>query len=150
MGLLTFRAAMTLRHYLSETNQHVYHWLSIYMQQNPIKGTGSWDEVSGEVFLRQLLSAPIDLAKWSISQDPMYDCVKGIHVDPKDIARRIMQIRAQLAKEWIEELQTIEEENLAIMRDGLVASFRVLDEEVTVAAGSSTDSDSEGGSKKDQ
>ena len=36
MGLLTDRAAKTLVYYLSETNQHLYHWLVNYIRNNPI------------------------------------------------------------------------------------------------------------------
>ena len=36
IGLLTERASRTLLYYLSETNQHVYHWLIIYIRENPI------------------------------------------------------------------------------------------------------------------
>ena len=36
IGLLTERAARTLLYYLSETNQHVYHWFIVYIRDNPI------------------------------------------------------------------------------------------------------------------
>jgi hypothetical protein len=36
IGLLTERAARTLLYYLSETNQHLYHWFTIYIRDNPI------------------------------------------------------------------------------------------------------------------
>ncbi len=36
IGLLTERASRTLLYYLSETNQHVYHWLIVYIRENPI------------------------------------------------------------------------------------------------------------------
>ena len=36
IGLLTERATRTLLYYLSETNQHVYHWLIVYIRDNPI------------------------------------------------------------------------------------------------------------------
>lgn len=36
IGLLTERAARTLLYYLSETNQHLYYWFSVYIRDNPI------------------------------------------------------------------------------------------------------------------
>ena len=36
IGLLTERATRTLLYYLTETNQHVYHWLIVYIRDNPI------------------------------------------------------------------------------------------------------------------
>ncbi len=60
------RAAKTLLVYLQETNPTVYHWLFVYLKQYPIPTTGTWDEVSGEVFLRRMLQSPLETAKFNL------------------------------------------------------------------------------------
>jgi hypothetical protein len=92
IGLLTERAARTLLYYLSETNLNVYHWFLCYLKENPIPRVrlcmlgrssdvrsacgwqperlcglqnGHWDDVSGESFLRKLLSQTIEEAKFN-------------------------------------------------------------------------------------
>ena len=55
---------------------------------------GSWDDVSGETFLRKLLALPISEARWTLAgRDEMFECTKAIGVDPRNIAQRIMDIR---------------------------------------------------------
>lgn len=86
---------------------------------------GNWDDVSGETFLRNLLLMPIEGTSWGsrIGMDPMYDSTKPIGVNPRDLAVRIMEIRSQIAKEWIEELKSVSEENNLLMRETLLSSF---------------------------
>eukprot|EP00884_Botryococcus_braunii_P000401 jgi/Botrbrau1/10361/Bobra.0321s0035.1 len=123
IGLVTERAARTLCYYLSETNLNVYHWLMRFMDENPIPKQGRWDDVSGETFLRTLLSMPVSSAKFETGRDEMYDCTVPIGVDPRNIAQRIMDIRTQIAKEMTSDLKNIGEENAALMRETLQISF---------------------------
>lgn len=53
----------------------------------------------------------------------MYDCTGGLLVNPRDVAQRIMEIRTQIAKEWIEELKGVSEENALLMRESVLSSF---------------------------
>lgn len=39
----------------------------------------------------------------------MYDCVTGCGVDPRNIASRIMDIRSQLAAEFVQDLRNVAE-----------------------------------------
>jgi len=123
IGLLTKRAAVTLSYYLMETNVNVHHWLVLFMKEHPIPIRGTWEDVSGETFLRHLLSGEVESTKWSKSRDPMFDCVVPCDVDPRNIAQRIMTIRSELAKEFIEELQNISEENSSLCRETLHQSL---------------------------
>ena len=64
----------TLAYYLSETNPNVYHWLVVFEKENPIPRDGAWDDVSGETFLRTLLSMPIEHASWVSCPDLYEGC----------------------------------------------------------------------------
>lgn len=57
---------------------------------------------AGEAFLRQLLSMPIEEAQYAQGKlrDTMYNNFASLHVDPRQLAQRIMEIRTQLAKEF--------------------------------------------------
>lgn len=59
---------------------------------------GRWDDVSGETFLRTLLSMPVASAKYDTGRDEMYDCTVPIGVDPRSIAQRIMDVSSQLCR----------------------------------------------------
>ncbi|KAF6258851.1 hypothetical protein COO60DRAFT_1074853 [Scenedesmus sp. NREL 46B-D3] len=123
IGLLTERAAKTLMVYLMETNANVYSWLVNFYKQNPIPKDGSWDEISGEAFLRKLLSMPIEEAKYNTGRDSLFDNVRSCDVDPRSIAQRVMDIRKQLAEEFIQELQMVAEENALLLRETLQSSL---------------------------
>ncbi|KAL3142311.1 hypothetical protein ABBQ38_002652 [Trebouxia sp. C0009 RCD-2024] len=133
VGLLTERAARTLCYYLSETNLNVHHWLMSYMQRNPIPRSGGWDDVSGETFLRNLLSMPLEHAKWTTGRDPLYDNIPGCGVDPRNLAQRVMAIRSQLALEFIEDLRDVSEENSTLLRESLVTSLSMSFDSLPVA-----------------
>ncbi|KAL0020346.1 hypothetical protein WJX79_000198 [Trebouxia sp. C0005] len=133
VGLLTERAARTLCYYLSETNLNVHHWLMTYMQKYPIPRSGAWDDVSGETFLRKLLSMPTEHAKWTTGRDPLYDNIPGCGVDPRNLAQRIMAIRSQVALEFIEDLKEVSEENSVLLRESLVASLSLSFDTLPVA-----------------
>lgn len=123
VGLLTERAAKTLLCYLMETNLNVYHWLLAFLKENPIPRNGNWDDVSGETFLRTLLSMPVEVAKFETGRDPMFDNVVACGVDPRSIAQRIMEIRSQLSKEFIQDLTAVDEENSILLRETLQNSL---------------------------
>ena len=57
----------------------------------------------------------------------MYNCTGTLIVDPRNIAQRIMEIRSQIAKEWIEELSLVSEENSLLMRETLTSSLSLED-----------------------
>lgn len=123
IGLLTQRAVRTLAYYLSETNPNVYHWLTVFEKNHPIPRDGAWDDVSGESFLRLLLSMPIEHASYTSGKTAMYSCNAGCGVDPRNIAQRIMDIRVVLAKEMAQDLSNIVEENSELMRETIQQSF---------------------------
>jgi hypothetical protein len=49
-------------------------------------------------------------------RDSLFDNVRSCDVDPRSIAQRVMDIRKQLAEEFIQELQMIAEENALLLR----------------------------------
>lgn len=129
MGLLTERAAKTLLYYFFEMNPTLYGWFSQYLKENKIPRDGSWDDVSGETFLRGLLLTPIEETTWGkqVGVDQLFDCTGGLIVDPRNIAQRVMEIRTQIAKEWIEDLGFVSEENSLLMRETLTSSLSLED-----------------------
>lgn len=112
--------------YLQETNINVFHWLMSFYEMHPIPRNGNWDEVSGDAFLRLLLSMPVQEARFTTGRDSMYDCVVPCGVDPRSIAQRIMEIRSQLAKEFIQDLNGVTEENSVLLRETLASSLKSL------------------------
>lgn len=126
MGLLTERAVKTLLFYLMETNLNLHYWLSAFLAAHPIPRDGAWDDVSGEAFLRTLLRMPVQEAKYSVGRTQMYDTVKGMGVDPRSLAQRIMDIRRQMAIEFIIDLNDVPEENLLLLRESLSSSLEKL------------------------
>lgn len=189
-------------------NLNHYHWLIAYERANEIPRDGAWEDVSGQTFLRTLLSMPIGPAKYDVGRPAMCasrewkqrwteslvqvssqplprketrfmsffsflstflshslthplfsppllslssfktpdDHVKGMGVDPRSMAQRIMDIRSQLAKEWIEDLADVSEENALLLRETAAASLRMTTAEHPFD--SSTDEE-EGGSESD-
>jgi hypothetical protein len=130
---LSFRASKTLLYYFFELNPTLYGWFTQYMKDHPIPKDGNWDDISGETFLRELMAQAYTETSWGQQRGlpEMYDCTGYLGVDPRNIAQRIMEIRSQIAKEWIEELKAVSEENALLMRESLVSSFSL--ENVTVA-----------------
>ena len=146
VGLLTQRATRTLATYLSEMNLNHYHWLIAYERSNEIPRDGAWEDVSGQTFLRNMLSMPIGEAKYDVGRPAMYDHVKGMGVDPRSMAQRIMDIRSQLAREWVEDLSDVSEENALLLRETAAASLRTIAEH---PFDSSTDEESGGSGAED-
>lgn len=74
-----------------------------YIRRNPIPLEGNWDAVSGEEFLRKLLTEGVDATSYKGGvRDPLFSCVGTIGVDPRAIGQRVMDIRSALAKEFIQ------------------------------------------------
>lgn len=72
---------------------------------------------------------PIEETKWGkqVGVDQLFDCTGALIVDPRNIAQRIMEIRTQIAKEWIEDLGLVSEENSLLMRETLTSSLSLED-----------------------
>ena len=45
--------------------------------------TGTWDDISGEAFLRQLLSMPIESATYKTGRQALFNNVQPMGVDPR-------------------------------------------------------------------
>ena len=105
------------------------------MKDHKIPKDGSWDDVSGETFLRELLLAPMQETRWgeSVGVNTLFDCTGSILVNPRDVAQRILEIRTQIAKEMIEDLKQVSEENASLMRETVLSSFTL--DNITVAEG---------------
>lgn len=59
--------------------------------------------VSGETFLRRLLTGGVDEASYKGGvTDQLFSCVGSIGIDPRTIGQRIMDIRSALAAEFIQ------------------------------------------------
>lgn len=123
IGLLTDRAVRTLIYYFSETNMHLFYWLSIFYKEHQIPRDGHWDDVSGETFLRTLLNMPMETASAPQARDPIYSRSRGCGVDPRNLAQRIMDIRSQIAKEMTQDLKDVSQENTGLLRETLTISF---------------------------
>lgn len=124
MGLLTERAAKTLLFYFSELNPTLMQWLEYFMKAHPIPQEGHWEDVCGDTFLRKLLSMPVEETRWNFyGRESMYAKSSPLGVDPRQIAQRIMEIRAQIAREWVQELQLVSEENALLIRETVASAF---------------------------
>ncbi|KAG2451845.1 hypothetical protein HYH02_003621 [Chlamydomonas schloesseri] len=122
MGLLTERAAKTLAYYLLETNHNMHNWMNRFIKDNPIPRDGNWDDVSGDSFLRKLLSMPMEEASpWG--RDELFHNASLTDVDPRSIAQRIMEIRTQLALEFVQDLKYVAEDNKLLQLETLQASL---------------------------
>jgi hypothetical protein len=118
-----------------ELNPTLFGWLNNYMKDHKIPKDGNWDDVSGETFLRELLQAPIQETRWgeTVGVNSLFDCTGSILVNPRDVAQRIMEIRTQIAKEMIDDLKQVSEENALLMRETVLSSFTL--NEMPVAEG---------------
>jgi hypothetical protein len=113
MGLLTVRAAKTLAQYLTETNVDLHNWWAAYLEAHPVpRNMGDWDEISGDAFLRGLLTMP-----------PPHGPSGG--VQPREMAVRVMDIRKELAREFREDLEGVADDNSELLRETLTASLNL-------------------------
>ena len=118
-GLLTDRAAKTLLSYMFETNPPVALWLQRHMeaQSIPFDGPGSQSSISGDDFVNGLLNmAPVNLESKVVPGD-------FITCDPGGLARRILDIRVEVAREFIDELQHVKEDGAELLRAKMTASL---------------------------
>ena len=130
-GLLTMRAAKTLLFYCTETNQHLYRWLGLYINENPIPDAGAWEDVSGETFIRGMLqgeNARVIPEVKAALVDPLFDCSPVLGVDPRQVAQRILDIRKQLIDEFIEDMEGIKANNYSLIAESLTLSLGSIDE----------------------
>eukprot|EP00958_Prasinococcus_capsulatus_P024124 scaffold3734_cov425-Prasinococcus_capsulatus_cf.AAC.2 len=138
MGLLTRRAVATLRRYCMETDPTLTLWLESYMHEHeiPLQGTaplllthcscdnlcavahgaacvGTWEEVSGDKFLLDMLKC-----ENKYMQSPLSDTYGGeTHsINVRELAERILSIRAHLAEEWRQDLLQVKEDNADLLR----------------------------------
>lgn len=124
LGVITARACRTLVIYLYETNLNVAQWLNSFMAENPITLSGTWEDISGDTFLKKLLAMPIEEAKFNAGRvDKLHDNFSSIGVDPRSLAQRIMAIRSQIAQEVAEDLKLVPEDNNELLRQSLRASL---------------------------
>lgn len=126
IGLLTDRASKTLAYYLMETNPTLCAWWTDFLRVSRITWDQGGPHASGEIFLRRLFSMNLTTASWGehVGMDEMYRNFGAIAVDPRQMAQRVMDIRAQLAKEFIDDLSNMEEENAILYREALQRSFQ--------------------------
>lgn len=126
IGLLTERAVKTLLVYTMELTPQVHNWLLRFYRANKIPKEGNWEEVSGEAFLRKLLNSQVESVAGVPGREAMYDCSlsSSLAVDPRQIATRIMEIRAHLAKEFIQDLEDITNENNYLLSETLRQSLQ--------------------------
>eukprot|EP00199_Chlamydomonas_sp_CCMP681_P006637 CAMPEP_0119109210 /NCGR_PEP_ID=MMETSP1180-20130426/17735_1 /TAXON_ID=3052 ORGANISM="Chlamydomonas cf sp, Strain CCMP681" /NCGR_SAMPLE_ID=MMETSP1180 /ASSEMBLY_ACC=CAM_ASM_000741 /LENGTH=296 /DNA_ID=CAMNT_0007094937 /DNA_START=15 /DNA_END=905 /DNA_ORIENTATION=+ len=134
IGLLTERATRTLLAYLVETNPAVHMWLFMYYRDHSIPIVGSWDEVSGETFLRTLLSMESYESAISLGGDPGgMERMAVQQIAPRSLAQRIMDIRVGLSKEFMQDLAGVEEENRSLLRETLSMSLALTEQEPVVS-----------------
>lgn len=124
MGLLTDRATRTLEHTVSESNPVLNTWLSLYLRENIIPKDGNWSDVSGDNFLRTLLTRPVEEISGSFSEEePEFAVSSPVGGDPRGVAQKIMDFRHEIAKEWIEELKMVADENKVLLSETLMSSL---------------------------
>jgi len=123
-GMLTTAAVKTLLAYTTETNQQLHHWLRRFSHENEIPMVGCWEDVSGDTFLRKLLQGELT-SQGHQGMEALFDHTTPIAVDPANLAMRIMDIRTVLAKEWIDDLQQVAEDNGQLLKASLLASLEL-------------------------
>jgi len=140
MGLLTERAARTLAYYLMETNLSLYNWWMAYLDANPPApggrpGEHKWEEARGDAFLLKLLSTPASEVAWAPNRPEVFNIVKHMDVNPRDMATRTMDVRAVVAKEFAKDLADVSgKENLVLLRETLMGSLNAsVDEDMPLA-----------------
>lgn len=92
-----------MTYYLYETNPNVYQWLTIFIKENPIPQDGAWDDVSGDNFLRKLLSMPVEHASYNmVALEPLMPCM-GAQATSSSITKLLkgMRLNFQDEQAWI-------------------------------------------------
>lgn len=125
--MLTLQAVKTLLVYLQETNGELHHYLHNFLVNNPFPGAS--DERTAEQLLADLACTPLT----SVS-DPRRSSVCGPageeaylrgkrEVSPRDIAERFVALRADLALDFIAELEKVPTSNQQIFRRALTQTI---------------------------
>lgn len=159
-GVLTARASRTLVLYMQEAKEEeACQWLTTFINENPITLSGTWEDISGDTFLRKMLATaaaePVltvgsdevdrssgsgraergaDSTQESDQEEPASssslpaaaeaEAKPSSGVDPREIARRILDIRMKLAKEFIQDLSLVTEDNNQLLRQSLMLSLQ--------------------------
>lgn len=120
LELLTRQTLKTLLHYLGETNGEMHTYLHNYLADNPFPAVGSG---KGEEWLTQLALAPLASVRDPGSSSIVSAMAKEAageggarEVAPRDVAERVLKLRAHLAGEMVEDLGGIEAVNAQVMR----------------------------------
>ena len=139
-GLLTQRAAITLVFYLHETNQVLCKWFSNFVAANPVPRSGSNDESSGDELLRKLLCLGEQRIDNPCVHGHRSNCLKAhpmsspfllrytfesFSFDPGSLVSRLLEVRAELAREWAEDLRWVKAENADLLRSNLQCSLQL-------------------------
>jgi len=113
-----------------ETNVTLYGWWVEYLRENRIEWgsfNGGVGDPSGNDFLRKLLGGEQITTKWGhqMGREAMYDCTPILDVDPRGMAQRVLDVRTQLAAEFIQDLEDMTEENSILFRETLKNSLKM-------------------------
>lgn len=77
--------------------------------------------------MRALVSATVHKPFSSQSDTPACLCFCVQTVDPRQVAQRIMDIRISISKEFQEDLNSIQDENMELLKKTLMASLKFSD-----------------------
>jgi len=127
--IVTRQALKTCLNYLSETNGELHYFLHNYISDNPL----SLDpRVDPDEWLVKLASTPLTTVS-----DPRRSsivCPASVaaatrgerEVSPRDVAERIMGLRAHIAQEMADELQQVAADNSNVLRRSLQRTYTEL------------------------
>jgi len=115
MGLLTREAVQVILHFTMTEDPELHAWIQEFDRVNEVPDVGSWDDVSGDGYLRSMFNL-------GLANQPANVSVPS-NVDPRSIATQIMDIRVAVANEWMENLKVVPERNLALANETLYRSL---------------------------
>lgn len=113
---LTRRAVNTVMYYMHELGDGPCHqWLSNF--ENFSENVKKHAFRNGDLFLERMLIAPPEKCSLKIGH-PSGRFSRTFHftIEPRNIARRIIDVRVQLAGEWSRDLRCVDAENLELQR----------------------------------
>jgi len=120
LELLTRQTLKTLLHYLGETNGEMHLFLHDYLAEKPFPPVGSG---KGEEWLTHLAIAPLASVRDPGSSSVVSAMAQEAageggarEVAPRDVAERVLKLRAHLAREMVEDLGGIDAVNAQVMR----------------------------------
>ncbi|CAD7701607.1 unnamed protein product [Ostreobium quekettii] len=122
-SLVTRQALKTLLHYLEETNPQLHYFLHAHVVEHPLKMDGS-----SEDWLTELAATPLtkvrDPRRSTAPTMEAEAAVKGEkEVSPRDLAERILELRAQIAQEVAEDAELMPGFNDAVLRRALAKTI---------------------------